>query len=165
MISFPVLAFNLCTLKAGNASAYVSSVQTSGDVSGEILLVLKDIVGGGDSALESAINAVSISAPLSIDTAFQELRGSPACTGSNPIAFRAVQLFGDFDVSVDSRSAIKKIILAVTYPKITPPDGGRAESSVSNASAAQPVSGDDIQRQTISGCRCSFADFRAVFPA
>lgn len=124
MIAFPVFASNFCGLTAGNASAYVSSVQMSGDdASGEILLILKDILGSGNSELEKAVNAVSINVPVSIDAAFQELRSSGTCTGANLIAFRAVQLFGDFEIIIGPppRSAIKKIVLAVTYPKITPP--------------------------------------------
>jgi hypothetical protein len=121
MIAFSLSASNLCGLTASNASAYVSSVQVSGDAGGEILLVLQDILGNGNSELEKAVNAVSVNLPESIDPGLQELRAGGACSGANPIAFRAVQLFGDFEINLDSRAAIKKIVLGVTYPKIAAP--------------------------------------------
>src|SRR5216683_1239151 len=59
-------------------------------------------------------------APIA-ESAFNEVRSTAACTGANRVAARAVQLLGDLDVSEDGWSAVKKIILSMSNPKIDPP--------------------------------------------
>lgn len=84
-----------------------------------------------EAAQDAARNAQSqITLPL--DATFQEVRNSPACTGSDPLQHRILAAFSGFETVIDRQ----QFIFRMTHPAINAPD-----VSVLNAGMRPPPSG------------------------
>ena len=127
-----IRAPDVCHIVAESGTVTTSAVSIDGaNLAGDLAKLGDDLfLGHKFRGAERAIEAVEKQVPLPLDSNFQELRNSDACTGKNSSIRRMLAGFRDFDVTVQpSRGILFRMShVALTAPTVSAPDANASRA-------------------------------------